>query len=181
MEKRDRKLAVETLVALAIAVTIGGLLLLNRHYQSVIEQKDAQISAFTATEPETEDTPTPDQATVPESESFGVAFTPGGLFDEAERQEITSKLIEPLVDFEREQGNVDDLASIHIQHPVEGDETTEYIVDIIYKSGGYQGFIYGDSTIDTQPWYQLSCGLGECEISEAYRQKYPEVVKEDEK
>lgn len=173
----NKNLVVEVITACFVVAAIGGLLLLNRNYQSTIDTKDAEIAGLrsaqqtaVADEPKGSDVPT-------QVNQVAVAFTPGGLFEEAEKAEITTKLIEPYLDYAKEIGSPNDLASIHVQHPVEGEAFTEYTVDVIYQNDGYAGFIYGDSSLEIQPWWQPQC-FEACEFSEAFRQKYPEIVEQ---
>lgn len=103
-----------------------------------------------------------------------VIFTPGGLFEEALKQEITTKLIEPYVDYQKDQGS-NAPVSIHVQHSVTNSSDPEFAVDVIYGNEVYEGFLYGDNTKTDQPWYQPQC-LDACEFSDDYKTKYPEVV-----
>ena len=189
--KASRKVLALFILCLVTLVAVSGFLfyLLNDK-QQLIESKDQQISdlilkASRASET-ADDAGTKNTADNPDATNDNdtnqvklpvVVFTPEGLFDDAEKTEISNKLIQPYIDLKKEDGTVNQTVSIHVQHPTEGDTNKEYSVDIISEGGAYEGFLYGDSTKTTQPWYEPVCFEG-CEFSEAYQQKYPELIEQ---
>lgn len=101
-----------------------------------------------------------------------VVFSPGGLFTDAEKNEITSKMIDPLKHWSNDQD--DELVSIHVQ---EREGSAEYFVDVIHRDGVYEGFLYGTVDAATQDWWTPTC-LDACEFTDEFQAAYPEVVAE---
>ena len=100
-----------------------------------------------------------------------VIFSPGGLFTEAEKTEITNKMIAPYKAWHRDQG--DSLVSIHVQQHFA--TPGQYVVNVIYQNEVYEGFLYGTIDAATQAWWFPEC-LDACEFSDTFRAAYPEVV-----
>lgn len=183
-KKSTHKKGLLTILAFTVVVLLllaGYLGYLVQQKNNLISDKDTEIEKLIsglaggsdATKEEVLDE-TKDDSRQDWPTKTAVVFTPEGLFDEGEKTEITNKLINPYVDFMKDLGS-EPPASIHVQHNVVNSDDPEYSVDIIYVSGGYEGFLYGNNTKTTQPWYQPVCYEG-CEFSDEYKAKYPDVV-----
>lgn len=108
-----------------------------------------------------------------------VVYEPSGAFNDKEKSELQEKLVGPLADYEP-----DKYISIIIEENspdvfVGGDSDDKYLVTAIGEDGVVISFVYG-SKKDGIDWYVPECGESDCEFSDEYRQKYPEVVKQYE-
>ncbi|MDZ7786243.1 MAG: hypothetical protein U5L95_03930 [Candidatus Saccharibacteria bacterium] len=181
---KGKKVLVVFLVLIALAVIgVAGYYLLNEKDKQ-LAAKDEKITALkeqvATLQSEADSADTSEEASA-ESESSDseddtpiVVFTPGGQFDDALKKEIRTKLINPYVDYQQELSGKTP-ATIHVQHSVVNSGETDLVVDVIYPDEVVEGFLYGDNTQDTQPWYEPTC-LDQCEFSEEYQKQYPEVV-----
>lgn len=100
-----------------------------------------------------------------------VVFSPGGLFTDEEKAEITTKMLNPFRDWYADQG--DGIVSIHVQEHFATPD--QYTVDAIFDNGVYQGFLYGIVDAPEQEWWHPTC-LGECSFTPEFEAAYPEVV-----
>lgn len=101
-----------------------------------------------------------------------IVFSPGGLFTDNEKTEITSKMLNPYKAWHRDQG--DSVVSIHVQQNT-SISARQYSVDAIYRNGVYEGFLYGAIDGASQDWWTPTC-LDACTFSASFRATYPEVV-----
>ena len=110
-----------------------------------------------------------------------VVFTPDGLFDQKERDELQRKLIAPMVDYEPGLYVAIEIEVITPQKFVIGNGDDKYLVKTIGKEqqGGTGGFLYG-SKKNGIDWWVADCGMGPCKFTPEYRAKYPEVVRKAE-
>ena len=101
-----------------------------------------------------------------------IIFSPGGSFTDAEKTELTNKLLDPYKAWHTDQG--DSVVSIHVQQTT-SISSSQYTVDAIYRNGVYEGFMFGTIDAASQDWWTPTC-LGACTFSTSFRTTYPEVV-----
>ncbi len=108
-----------------------------------------------------------------------VVFNPGGKFSDAEKEMITKRLINPLVDYYRMHSDVPKVYGIMVTIH---DNKQQYLygVDVLlrgdgknYLKNGYFGFLYGTPGTEIEYW-QPEC-MGKCELNKAYMAKYPYI------
>ncbi len=101
-----------------------------------------------------------------------VIFTPSGLFTEAEKDDLYAKAINPYFDYR----NADEVNFVAMQvekyNPVP-DHGYKYNIEAFSKTGGYEGFLYGQS--EPLEWWHPEC-MGSCNFSAEFSAKYPEIV-----
>jgi len=184
--KRNKKTLILFVLFLLLLVALGAFFVtLIQDRDEQIRTKDAEIQSLiqSTANQEAEETSQVEQNPEEDQENAAelpvIVFTPGGLFEASETEEITTKLLNPYTDYydETEQ----QIASIHVQHNTVNSEDTDYVIMTIFADGEYESFLYGDNSVTKQPWYQPICGIGDCVFSEEYKQKYPEVVRESTK
>lgn len=108
-----------------------------------------------------------------------VIFNPGGKFSDAEKEMITKRLINPLVDYYRMHSDVPKVYGIMVTIH---DNKQQYLygVDVLlrgdeknYLKNGYFGFLYGTAGTEIEYW-QPEC-MGKCELNKEYMAKYPYI------
>ena len=101
-----------------------------------------------------------------------VVFNPGGAFNPATKNEITKKIVEPYLDYQKDQKKV--LISFEVAENLipETKATYPYTAQGIFIGGAVEGFVFGKA-ID---WWLPEC-LGPCPLSENFKTKYPEIAK----
>jgi hypothetical protein len=147
--------------------------------QAVLPQQEPKLTNIEAAEQKKEAEEAAEKEALAKKEILQkpiVVFEPSGVFSDEAKQEITEKLIDPMVDY---QPNI--FAAIHIEvysqdKFVGGAGDDKYIVTTIGRSdsGGNGGFLYGSKKKGLDYWVP-EC-LDTCEFSEEYSQKHPEVV-----
>lgn len=100
-----------------------------------------------------------------------VVFEREGLLSARDRQLLRDRVIEPYTDYYQE-GEAQ-LLTMTVNVPAQSGEA--YDVKTIFSNGVHEGMLHGVRDGDI-PYWQPNC-LGECEFSEAFRAKHPEVVK----
>ena len=101
-----------------------------------------------------------------------IIFSPGGSFTDAEKTELTNKLLDPYKAWHTDQGNL--VVSIHVQQN-SSVSASQYSVDAIYRNSVYEGFLFGAIDAASQDWWFPEC-LDACPFSASFRTTYPEVV-----
>src|SRR3989344_3377652 len=101
-----------------------------------------------------------------------IIFSPGGSFTDAEKTELTNKLLDPYKAWHIDQGNL--VVSIHVQQN-SSISASQYSVDAIYRNSVYEGFLFGAIDAASQDWWFPEC-LDACPFSASFRTTYPEVV-----
>jgi hypothetical protein len=96
-------------------------------------------------------------------------FSPGGLFTDAEKVEITTKMINPYMIWHKDLGDI--LVSIHVQQ--NSVTPRQYTVDAIYKDGVYEGFLYGKVDATSQDWWHPICE-DTCKFTNSFKDAYPQ-------
>ena len=106
-----------------------------------------------------------------------VIFNPPGKFSATEKDLITKRLVNPLVDYYRMHNDLPKVYGLLISM---SDNQAGYLysVDVLlrgdsktYTKNGYFGFLYGYPGVALDNW-QPEC-MGECELSKEYKAKYP--------
>lgn len=136
--------------------------LANLRQQLQAAQNTLQSQNIVGTEPLTTDVKMCDPAIVHE---------PLGVFSSSSRAELANKLFYPLRDYFAEQRQCP--ASINIKYAA-GD--TEYLVYVIFGHDSYTVFSFGDPMSSTQAWWFPECEDNQCQFSDSFKSKYPEVV-----
>jgi len=103
-----------------------------------------------------------------------VLFTPSGLFTENEKEELQTKLINPFLDYNEDSGYP--VLTMDIQKY--DDEGWQYTVNAIMETGVTASFLFGEEGKDLD-YYFPGC-MGPCEFSDEFKEKYPEIVAQDE-
>jgi len=103
-----------------------------------------------------------------------VQFVPGGLFTKLEKSEIDRKIIGPLVDYENDK-EIRIVAVLITKLTNKSNSPYEYDFQALYKDGVYHGFVFNKEPDGTFKFQRPNCR--ECEFSDAYKRKYPEIVK----
>lgn len=103
---------------------------------------------------------------------------PGLLFGtekgEKELKNLEEKLIAPMSDYYNEKEIK--LVAILITIPTEIGETYEVSTIAVPNSSGSGGFLFGKRELDYGYW-KPEC-MGPCDFSEFFKNKYPQIVKE---
>lgn len=98
-----------------------------------------------------------------------------GAFPPQDVMEIKARVIAPYLDYKAEV-QPGDLVSFKIsQNPHASKNEFPYLADAIFKNGGNEGFVIGKTNGHIN-WYIPEC-LNGCQFSEAFKAKYPEIVK----
>ena len=113
-----------------------------------------------------------------------LTYSPENRFSASEKSELKKKLIEPLVDHgEMAKGtqSYNPVLSIMITKDTDAEYASDpsyakfrYSVDANYKNGVKAGFSYGEN--DIIDWWLPECFDGQCGLSSAFKEKYPEIV-----
>jgi len=160
------------------AIAGGGVYIWQNHllqtkssdYEDTITTLRSNVAAAKSAASPTP-TPTPTPATTPP-----VLYTGDGAaaLTATVKTEFTTKLTDPYIDYYAQDGQVP-VVSLLITVPTKKGDP--YKVMAIRKSGGlYENFSYSKlgSVLDT---WKPTCGTTACSFSDAYKAKYPEVVK----
>ncbi len=102
-----------------------------------------------------------------------IAFEREGLLSDQERQILNKKFIEPFVDYELMFGTSTVLTTV-IEVPPDLYEA--YTITTVTSDGKAGGFLFGERGGDYNYWTP-GCFL-ECEFTDEYIQKHPEVIKQ---
>lgn len=103
-----------------------------------------------------------------------VVFTPGGVFKEQEKTDLTNKLVNPMADY-----NEGKILTVHIEvnskdKYVIGDQDYKYFVTAIFEGGESSEFLFGSKKTGID-WWTPEC-LDKCTFTADFKKKYPEVV-----
>lgn len=98
-------------------------------------------------------------------------YTPAGQFTEAEKRELKKQVFDPYVDYYADQGM--DVVTMDVQTH-EGDGDFLYIIDAYLSDGSHNGFLWGTADAASL-WWIPEC-MDECEFTEEFRKKYPEII-----
>lgn len=102
-----------------------------------------------------------------------IAFAREGLLSDAERMSLNEKFIEPFVDYQQMLGHSEILTTV-IEVPQNIGEP--YVITSVSSEGNVGGFLFGERGGDYNYWTP-GC-FGECEFTDEYAQKYPEVLEQ---
>lgn len=175
-KKEQKKLITLLLTALlAVALAAAGYfywqfsqkkteLSKNNSLMTSLQKKIAECTDKTSTKDKTTTSGTDDLPVI--------VFSPGGLFTDSEKTEITSKMLNPYKAWHHDQS--DSVVSLHVQQNT-SISARQYSVDAIYRNGVYEGFLYGTIDAASQDWWTPTC-LDACSFSASFRATYPEVV-----
>lgn len=109
-----------------------------------------------------------------------VAYTPGGLFTDSEKNEIKTKIVDPYIYYENNVATDSSrgrLASVHVQKYGEDErEDYWYGIDAIFENGGNSGWLSGEN--GTISYWKPEC-MGVCTLTQAYVDKYPNNLPTD--
>ncbi len=175
-------LGILTLATIAIAVFCGYLYMQNQALLQRVEDAQKVPQPPVVIQQETNPNQGNDQPQVvinnppaenpAPSERPPIIFTPGGAFSANTKSEIQTKIIDPFIDYYATDQYFK-VASIEVSENTQASKTTyPYLFSAISKTGGNQGFVIG-KTID---WWIPEC-MGPCPLTEAFKAKYPEIVK----
>lgn len=107
-----------------------------------------------------------------------VIFTPSGLFDDAMKQELQEKVIDPYFDYHNSD-EIDFVAmQIELISEAESPSGYMYTVEAMSKNGIYHGFLHGTYGEESLPYYVPEC-MGSCPFTDEYKEKYPHVVADE--
>lgn len=104
-----------------------------------------------------------------------IVYTPGGLFTDSEKDELSKKLIRPFIDWNDE--NEMYAVSITVEKPTPAIEGYKYSVSYVNEGGGNGGFLFG--TKEPLEWWMPEC-MGGCKFSPYFTETYPEIVSQYE-
>ncbi len=108
---------------------------------------------------------------VPKVETI-VVFEPGGLFSDAVRLELQTKLVKPYIAYNQDE-SVKPI-SMHITTP--DTSPGQWAVFVINENGGYFSFLFGNDGTAAQDWWYPECLDGVCTFTDEFKANYPEVV-----
>ncbi len=129
---------------------------------------------------ENEDQESIDTTENPIEENYPVVFVPGGRFTEKERNTLTEKLVKPIFDYYQDiihTSSPTDVISITIEKEA---DSNYYLVSVVTedksaKTFGNMGFLFGSTREGYKYWTPECFGI-ECEFSDEFKSKHPEVV-----
>ncbi len=101
-----------------------------------------------------------------------IIFTPGGLFTENEKAELTKKVTDPFFDFYNADSIEYIAMTIEKYQPLPA-HGYKYNINAININSGYLGFLFGQST--PLEWWLPEC-MGGCNFTQEFQTKYPEIV-----
>lgn len=169
-----------SIVLLVAAAGIGALLWQRQQNDDELASLHQQLSdaGVTTTDQSIEDNSN-SQSTSPSATAMetvnncdpAIVHEPIGLFSHPSRTELTKKLSHPLRDYHAEKSECPASINISVEEGL-----NEFKVHVIFGHDKYNGFLYGDKTNSTQPWWYPECLDKPCDFSQSYRDKYPEVV-----
>jgi hypothetical protein len=115
-----------------------------------------------------------------------VVFTISGIVPDEVKQQILDRVVNPFVDYEAEQRQTYNgsriLLTVRVRAAKDDFEFNEsgfrtpYLFDFIFSDGVNGGSVINEDENGIKYWTP-TC-LGDCEFSDDYRKKYPEVVNE---
>lgn len=106
-----------------------------------------------------------------------VVFIPGGLFDAAKRAEFYARIINPYIDYNREQTTMyPELASL-VSIAIETFDTPGYPygAEAIFDNGGYAGWLISETGGVVDLWVP-DCMDGPCPLSPEFISNYPDIA-----
>lgn len=173
-----------SIAAAATLIALVGIFLWQRTVvQEQLDEKDQEIATLEAQLQESvrNDLKTSNDKVIqdnnPQSELdlAIVTFQPGGLFSAELKNELQKKLIDPYLDFYNEDGIY--VVTMNIAAPEQG--AISWSVFATNADGSYSDFLFGDKNQTIQRWWLPDC-LGDCNFSNTFKGKYPEIVSEVE-
>lgn len=100
-----------------------------------------------------------------------VVYEPSGLFSPSDKEELNNKVIKPFFDYNNEK-ETNFIAMVISKRTA---EKYEYSFLAINKNGGYMSSVITKQNEKFDYWVPACMDV--CEFSQAYKEKYPEVVK----
>lgn len=166
-----------TLVILGLIATVIVLSVSLFLKKSPTEEKPPEQSGYAYNSPTITPTsfPIAEDTQNPTPAAVSVVFFDGTAFTDLEKQMLSSKVSEPFLDYYRDQynaGYVNKLTFKKNNQANKGDYP--YLADYEMDGGVTGGFVVmkqGDSV----DWWYPEC-LNGCTFSQAFTQKYPEIV-----
>lgn len=111
----------------------------------------------------------------PSLESSAVVVYIPDTFTQEEKANLDKKVVKPYLDHKEQykgQESYNPVVSLTLTKKTSG--SYKYEINAIWKSGGYEGFLYGgNGVID---WWTPDCFDGNCGLTEQFQQEYPEIV-----
>lgn len=102
-----------------------------------------------------------------------ITYERAGLLTAEAKSELEQKLINPFLDYYNEK----ETTYITLVITVPRDTGEQYEVTAVHKDGSYLGFLFG-ARDEEYDWWAPEC-MDPCEFSDAYKEKYPDVVKKE--
>ncbi len=104
-----------------------------------------------------------------------VTYEAAGSISDSDKQQLQQRVVNPLVDYYLEHSDENELVSLTISPNTQASKVqSPYLGQAVFKNGGNSGFVINKNNGQIQ-WWSVDCMI--CTFSDAYKQKYPEVVK----
>ncbi len=121
-------------------------------------------------------TPQPGVTPSPAAKTPVVVFTPDGIFTAQVKSKIMQRIVNPFIDYELDHPGQSKVLTINISENTQASKNQfPYLFEAIYENGGTRGFVIAPQG-DSFQWY-VPEGMGGCQLTAAYKQKYPEIAK----
>jgi len=120
--------------------------------------------------------PPPGSRGVSEDELPEIFFTPGGLFDDALREEFRQRYVLPMVLWEKDQGNQPLVVEVSENPYEETSATYPYGVSLFQLGGFYSGWAIELTGSGEVPLFIPECFESYCDFSDEFEDRFPENV-----
>lgn len=139
---------------------------------NVVVPPDANQQDVTLAEPTTR----PLTAAEPIIGTPVVVFSPEGVFTPDLKAKLNERIVLPFIDYDKDHPSTSKVLTVQISQNTQASKNQyPYLFEAIYENGGTVGFVIAPQG-DSFQWY-VPEGMGGCQLTAAYKQKYPEIAK----
>lgn len=182
--------AIEALLIVVIVAIVGGTGFYVYHAQTNANKNlkgdNSTAPKFKNNSKKAAKTPATAQTTDETIGTVKISFSPANLYSSIEKSTLKAKLLEPIIDFDvqfKDTNGYVPLASLSITKKTDAQYAAadasgkyRYSVHQVSTSGGTTDFLYGQN--DTIDWWLPQCYANKCDLTDTFKAKYPEIVKQ---